>query len=68
MNLPLFNGKDTAFSSLCLDQIAVQFPKHPLQGRAEKYIINGYKQIGGDTKNLTKLPKNISVNTDFIIL
>ena len=34
------------FSSLCLDQITVQYPKHPLQGRVEKDVRNGYKQIG----------------------
>ena len=51
VKLPLFNG-NAVFSGVCLDQITVQFPKYPLQGRVEKDIRNGYKQIGGDVKNL----------------
>ena len=51
----------------CLDQITVQFPKYPLQGRVEKDISNGYKQIGGDVKNLPKLPRYACGNADFMI-
>ena len=67
MKLPLFNGNDAVFSGVCLDQITVQFPKYPLQGRVEKDIRNGYKQIGGDVKNLPKLPRYVGGNTDFMI-
>ena len=67
MKLPLFNGNDAVFSGVCLDQITAQFPKYPLQGRVEKDIRNGYKQIGGDVKNLPKLPRYVGGNTDFMI-
>ena len=67
VKLPLFNGNDAVFSGVCLDQITVQFPKYPLQGRVEKDIRNGYKQIGGDVKNLPKLPKYVGGNIDFMI-
>ena len=52
---------------MCLDQITVKFPKHPLRGRVEKDTGYGYKQIGGDMKNLPKLPRYVDGNTDFII-
>ena len=65
VKLPLFNGNDAVFSGVCLDQITVQFPKYPLQGRVD--IRNGYKQIGGDMTNLPKLPRYVGENTDFMI-
>ena len=67
MKLPVFNENDAVFSGVCLDQITVQFPKYPLQGRVIKDIRNGYKQIGGDMKNLPKLLRYVGENTDFTI-
>lgn len=51
MNLSLFNGNDTVFSDVSLDQITVEFPRCPPQRRVVKDVKNGYKQIGGDIKN-----------------
>ena len=67
MKLPLFNENDAVFSCVCLDQITVQFPKYPLQGGVKIDIRNGYMKIGGDVKNLPKLPRYLGRNTDFMI-
>ena len=67
VKLPLFNGNDAISIGVCLGQMTVQFPKYPLQGRFEKDIKNGYKQIGGNMKNLPKLPRHVGGNTDFKI-
>ena len=67
VKLPLFHWTDAVFSSVCLDQIIVQFPKYLLQGRVGKDIKNGYKQIEGDMKNLPKLPRYVGGNADFMI-
>ena len=68
MKLQWFNGNDALFSSVCFDQITVQFLKYPLDlRRVEKDNRNGYKQIGRDMKNLPKLPRYVGGNTDFMI-
>ena len=66
VKLPLCNGNDAVFSGVCLDQITVQVPKYPLQGRVEGDIRNDYKQIVDDLKNLPKLPRHVGENTDFM--
>ena len=63
----MFNGNDAIFSGVCLDQITLQFRKYPLQGRVEKDIRTGYKQIGCDMKKLPKLPRYVGKNTEFMI-
>ena len=52
VKLVFFNGNDTVFSGICLDQITLLFPKYLLQVKVEKCVRDGYQQIGGDIRNL----------------
>lgn len=52
VKLVFFNGNNTVFSGICLDQITLLFSKYLLQVNVEKCVRDGYQQIGGDIRNL----------------
>ena len=67
IQLPLFNGNEAALSGVCLDEITMKFPAHPLRGQVENDIRKAYKISGGDPRELPKLPKSVGGHTDFMI-
>ena len=67
VKLPLFNGNNAVLSSVCLDQITVEFPKDPLKGHVEADIRSGYISNGKDPKYLPKLLVFVGGHTDFMI-
>ena len=66
VKLPLFNGSETTFSGVCLDQITVKFPKYPLKGTAED-IAAGYKRQQNNPRDLLHLPQFVEGDTDFML-
>ena len=50
VKLPIFNGNDVVLSSVCLEQIRVEFPKHLSKGQVEADVRSGYISNGKDPK------------------
>jgi len=66
VKIPLYDGEVASMSGICLDRITSQFPMYPL-GEVEKDVCNAYRRVGGDLKQLPKLPTTIGGEVDIMI-
>ena len=67
IKLPLHNGKNAVFDSLCLDKITSTFPTYPLKGDIEKDIHEAYRTAGGKSEDLPSLPNSVGGDVDVMI-
>ena len=54
-------------SGVCLDNITLNFPLYPLQGKVLNDIIKAYKDAVVDARTLPKIPKLVGGEIDFMI-
>jgi len=64
--LPLFDESNASFTGVCLDKVTSTLPIHDLQ-EVERDVYQEYDRNFGDCSNLSKLPRFIGGDVDFII-
>ena len=60
-------GSDAILSGVCLEKTTESFPTYPLQGKVMQDIISSYKNWGGNSNDLPKVPVSVGGSINFVI-